>query len=180
MLAFPAKTDTGRVSPAFANPYVSPERSLGMEPTVHDWERLAAAIREARIKKGFPKRAAFARSIDVDDSTMAIIEGKRAGHVSEEMLDFVTTRLGWTPGQWRAVLNGILAPVTDLEVESTVGIIEGQLDPRLASYTDAALLDELRTRMLWMAARLGGGALAFATDATGDPEIVSHSVPGRG
>jgi hypothetical protein len=69
------------------------------------------------------------------------------------MLDFVTTRLGWTPGQWRAVLNGILAPVTDLEVESTVGIIEGQLDARLASYTDAALLDELRTRMLWMAAR---------------------------
>lgn len=150
-----------------------------MEPTVHDRERLAEAIREARIKKGFPKRAAFAREIDVDDSTLAIIEGRRAGHVSDEMLDFVTTRLGWAPGQWRAVLNGILTPVSEVEIESTVRIVEEQLDARLASYTDAALLDELRTRMLWMAAKLGGDALTWATDPTGDPEIVSHSVPDR-
>jgi len=144
---------------------------------MHDWGRLAEAIREARIKKGFPKRAQFARAIDVDDSTLAIIEGKRPGRVSDEMLDFVTTRLGWTPGQWRAVLNGALVPVGELEAQSVIAELREQLDPRLVDYTDAALLDELKARMLWMAARLGGDALAWAVDHTGDPEIVSRSVP---
>lgn len=151
-----------------------------MEPSMHDWGRLAEAIREARIRRGFAKRVAFARELGIDDSTMAIIEGRRTGRVSDEMLDFVTTRLGWTPGQWRAVLNGILTPVEEIEANSIVQVVRSQLNPRLSEFKEHELLDELRTRFLLAAAELGGDRLGWSTDATGDPEIVSHIVPKAG
>lgn len=149
-----------------------------MEPTVHDWGRLAEAITEARIKKGFAKRAAFARELGIDDSTLAIIEGKRhRGRVSDEMLDMVTARLGWPPGQWRAVLNGILTPVQDLEAEDISNLVAEQLDPRLRDFKDHELVEEVRKRMLWAAAKIGGDSIGWATDESGDPEAVSHLVP---
>lgn len=75
-----------------------------MEPTPEDWQRLFALIKRARIAKGYPKRAPFSKLIGINDSTMAILEGARPGPVSDEMLDFVTSRIGWGDGMWRRVL----------------------------------------------------------------------------
>lgn len=73
-------------------------------PQRGDWSRLHNEIKAARVAHQ-PKRATFAKEIGVDDSTLQILEGARRGRVSDRMLDFVTAKLGWEPGRWRAVLG---------------------------------------------------------------------------
>lgn len=147
-----------------------------MNGTEEDRARLAKAIRDARIKRGFPKRAAYARQLGINDSTLAIIEGARPGPVSDEMLDFVTADLGWAQNAWRAVLSGNLEPTRPAESDYIEQFVRDRLNPKLRRFSDAELVDELRNRMLFMAAKLGGEALEWRIDAEGDTELVSHSV----
>lgn len=147
-----------------------------MDATEEDRDRLAAAVRAARIKRGFPKRAAYARHLRVNDSTLAIIENARPGPISDEMLDYVTEDLGWAKGSWRAILAGSLEPARRREASEYEAFIAGRLRPELRRFTDTDLVDELRNRMLYMAAKLGGQALEWRVDDDGDTELVSHSV----
>lgn len=70
------------------------------------WGALADAVKAARVSSGKLRRARFARELEIDDSTLAIIEGAKAGRVSEQMLDYVTGRLGWQPRDWQSYLEG--------------------------------------------------------------------------
>lgn len=157
-------------------------QSLGIPWTIpgmdidEDRKRLGDAIKDARVKRGFPKRAPYARHLGIDDSTMAIIEGARPGVVSDSMLDFVAADLGWAPGAWRAILAGTTAAMRQREPAVIEAFVVDQLNPKLTEFSDAELVDEIRTRMLYMAARLGGSALGWRVDAEGDTELVSHSV----
>lgn len=69
------------------------------------WRDLADAVQAERVKLGYVKRAAFARAAGVNDSTMQVIELRRAGKVSEQMLDRVNHVLGWPDGAWRECLG---------------------------------------------------------------------------
>ena len=100
------------------------------------WPRLAEAVVSARIGRGFIKRAAWARHIEIDPSTMAIIEGARPGAVSEEMLDYVVSQLGWQPGAWARYLGGDPSPDRD------------DTGPTLTGATDEELLGEVERRIL--------------------------------
>jgi DNA-binding XRE family transcriptional regulator len=99
------------------------------------WAALAAAFRRARIEAGYPKRAQFARVAGVNDSTLQVIEGRRVNNISEDMLDAVTMKLGWRPGQWRQYLTGTA--------------VDDDAEPvNLAAATDVDLLNELLRRAL--------------------------------
>lgn len=69
------------------------------------WGDLAEAVQAERVKLGYIKRAAFARAVGVNDSTLQVIEGNRRGKVSEQMLDRVNHALGWPDGAWRECLG---------------------------------------------------------------------------
>lgn len=52
------------------------------------------AFKDARVRAGYPKRKRLADKLEVDDSTLAIIEGSRPGNASDEMRDYVAAAIG--------------------------------------------------------------------------------------
>jgi hypothetical protein len=149
--------------------------------TTDEWTRLAEAIKAQRRARGFAKRAPFARHIQIDDSTMAIIEGARPGTVSDEMMDFVAEQLGWTPATWRAILRGATRDLGDgrpTDKSDVERALATQLNPKLRDFNDLDLLAEIQTRMLLMASRLGPSVLEWRIDPDGLPELVSRVTKG--
>lgn len=79
-------------------------------------QRLADEVKAGRRRSGYPKRAAFARQLNLNDSTLAIIENARPGPVADETVTFVTEQLGWPSDRWRQILadvNGGADELTD-------------------------------------------------------------------
>lgn len=78
------------------------------------WDRFAAALIQARTHAGYPKRARFNAVVGVNDSTMQIIEGRRAGRVSTEVLGAVCAAVGWPLDAWRDYIEVDTAAATEV------------------------------------------------------------------
>lgn len=74
-------------------------------------QRLTREFAAARELWG--PRAALARKVGVDPSTVQVLEGRRQGPLADSMINRITVAIGWAPGEWEAVARGeTVRPVT--------------------------------------------------------------------
>lgn len=149
-----------------------------MDATPQQWARVAEAFKAQRKARGYPKRAPFAKEIGINDSTLAVAEGARPGPLSDDMRDFIATKLGWTPATWREIVHGTTLPLDTegaaAERETVERALTEDLNPKLAEFNDIDLVAEIQTRMLLMAVRLGEQAVEWRIDREGHAELVSR------
>lgn len=151
-------------------------------------------IDEARRRAGLSARKAAEQAGISEGRWRQIVNGYQpAGRgqvVTVEGPDDTVARMaqavGVSPAELRkagreraaVVLEGLLQPITAEDAKAVREALTGMLDPRLGGFTDAELLQEIQTRMLFMAARLhaaGDTALDWALDQEGLLEMVSRT-----
>lgn len=104
-------------------------------------KRVTSAFEASRRLWG--SRAALARELRIDPSTLQALEGRRDATVSDDMIERATIAVGWQPGAWRRVAEGTLPYDSQ---RSEFGGVDRASPMRLEEVPTSALLAEIARR----------------------------------